>query len=394
MEGGQVCGVFFLDPFDTQGQKINASVFRRWLKPLARFFLTKRESSIQCPIMIEVENLTKSFNKFMAVDDVSFEVGKGEVVGFLGPNGAGKTTTLRMIAGYFPPTRGRCMVGGHDIQEAAIEAKRQIGYLPENNPVYSEMKVMEYLEFLGALRDVPNLPSRISDVAESCKIRDVMSRNMGELSKGYRQRVGLAQAILHEPDILIMDEPTEGLDPNQVAQVRELIKELGKQKTVVISTHRLEEVEATCERILIINRGKIVADAKKDELHRLAEGKEVVSLQIKGPEENVSKLIGQELGITNVQTKSDGKITSLEIEAENDLREKIFDLCVSNNWKIIDMHRRVVSLENIFRELTSQEAKDESRGTKEEEKSKNEGRKTKVEDKSKDEGQKTRGNHE
>jgi ABC-2 type transport system ATP-binding protein len=344
--------------------------------------------------MIEVENLTKSFKQFKAVDEVSFSIGKGEVVGFLGPNGAGKTTTLRMIAGYFPPTQGRCTVGGHDIQEAAIEAKRQIGYLPENNPVYSEMKVMEYLEFLGALRDVPNLRSRISDVAESCKIKDVISKNIGELSKGYRQRVGLAQAILHEPEILIMDEPTEGLDPNQVVQVRELIKELGKQKTVVISTHRLEEVEATCERILIINRGKIVADAKKDELHRLAEGKEVVSLQIKGPEENVSQLIGQQSGIANVQSKSDGEITSLEVEAEDDLREKIFDLCVSNNWKIIDMHRRVVSLENIFRELTSQKAKDEGRDLPAPSTRSGGQAGTKVEQKAKDENQEMRGNHE
>lgn len=304
--------------------------------------------------MIEVENLTKKYDGFVAVDNISFKIEKGEVVGFLGPNGAGKTTTLRILTGYFPPTSGKCKIAGYDIEEQGIEAKTKIGYLPENNPLYNEMKLIEYLEFLGTLRGIPSLRDRLRAVVDICKIKDVMSKPIGELSKGFRQRVGLAQSILHEPEILIMDEPTEGLDPNQVVEVRELIKELGKEKTVLISTHRLPEAEAVCERILIINRGKIVADAKRDELYRLSKGKEVVDLELKvGANYNLPLQIMREQ-FASVEVKEEGEVTSYEISAPYDPREQIFNLCVSNNWPIIDMHRRVVSLESVFRELTQE----------------------------------------
>ena len=303
--------------------------------------------------MIEVNNLTKKYDGFTAVDNISFKIEKGEVVGFLGPNGAGKTTTLRVITGYLPPTQGNCTIAGYSIEEQGIDAKRCIGYLPENNPLYNEMKVYEYLEFVGTMRGIENLNERIKKVADICKIIDVVSKTVGTLSKGYRQRVGLAQAILHQPEILIMDEPSEGLDPNQMMEVRELIKELGKEKTVLISTHRLSEVEATCERILIINRGKIVADAKREELYRLSKGKEIVDLELKAPKEKVLQTMREQLKIDNIEAKGENdNIASYEIEAQFDPREAIFNICVENKWPIIDMHRRVVSLESIFKELT------------------------------------------
>lgn len=304
--------------------------------------------------MIEIEKLTKKYDGFVAVDNVSFKIEKGEVVGFLGPNGAGKTTTLRVVTGYFPPTQGKCRIAGYDIEEQGIDAKSKIGYLPENNPLYNEMKVIEYLEFLGTLRSIPNLNDRIKKVADICGIEGVISKTIGELSKGYRQRVGLSQTILHDPEILIMDEPTEGLDPNQVVEVRELIKELGKEKTVLISTHRLPEVEATCERILIINKGKIVADAKREELYRLSKGREIVDVELKADKNRVIQVMREQPGITKVEVKEEGEITSYEIESLTDPRELIFNLCVANKWTIIDMHRRVVSLENVFRELTQE----------------------------------------
>ncbi|MBI4723262.1 MAG: ATP-binding cassette domain-containing protein [Candidatus Stahlbacteria bacterium] len=303
--------------------------------------------------MIEVANLTKRYGMFKAVDNISFSIEKGEVVGFLGPNGAGKTTTLRILTGYFPSSQGDCKIAGYDIEGQGIEAKSKIGYLPESNPLYNEMKVIEYLQFVGTIRDVEGLNNRIKEVAERCRIKDVIGKAIGELSKGYRQRVGLAQSILHEPDILIMDEPTEGLDPNQVVEVRGLIKELGKEKTVLISTHRLSEVEATCERILIINKGKIVADAKKEELFKLSKGMEMVDVEIKAPKEDVLRIMREQPGIIGIKIKEDGEITSYEIEAKADPRETIFNLCVANKWTMIDMHRRVVSLENVFRELTT-----------------------------------------
>lgn len=305
--------------------------------------------------IIEVKNLVKKYGNFTAVDNISFEVGQGEIVGFLGPNGAGKTTSLRIVTGYFPPTRGTCKIMGFDMEKSPIDAKAKIGYLPENNPLYNEMKVIEYLEFIGGLRKLENLTSRIKEVATNCGLKNVILKPIGELSKGYRQRVGLAQAIIHEPEILIMDEPTEGLDPNQIVEVRELIKELGQKKTVIISTHRLSEVEATCKRVIIINHGKIVADAPKDEMHRLAAGEAIIELEVKAPKDKVLTTIKEMAGVKNIEVKSEqGDITNYKIETEQniDLREAVSKTCVSNNWMIVGIQRKTASLEDIFRELT------------------------------------------
>lgn len=305
--------------------------------------------------IIEVKNLTKKYGNFTAVDSISFEVGQGEIVGFLGPNGAGKTTTLRILTGYFPPTRGTCKIMGFDMEENPIPAKTKIGYLPENNPLYNDMKVIEYLEFISSLRKLEKSNLRLKEVIVSCGLKNVVLKPIGELSKGYRQRVGLAQSIIHEPEILIMDEPTEGLDPNQIVEVRELIKELGQKKTVIISTHRLSEVEATCKRVIIINRGKIVADAPKDEMHRLATGETVIELELKAPKEKVISTIKEIAGVKGVQVQSEqGDITHYRIDTDQDidLREAISKTCMANNWMITGIQRKTASLEDIFRELT------------------------------------------
>ncbi|MDD2889189.1 MAG: ATP-binding cassette domain-containing protein [bacterium] len=307
--------------------------------------------------IIEVKNLTKSYGSFKAVDNISFEVGSGEIVGFLGPNGAGKTTTLRIVTGYFPPTVGTCKIMGFDIEKDPIPAKTKTGYIPENNPLYSEMKIMEYLAFIGQLRKVEKLNDRIKEVVAICGLKSVISKAIGELSKGYKQRVGLAQAIIHNPEILIMDEPTEGLDPNQIVEVRELIKTLGEKKTVIISTHRLSEVEATCKRVIIINRGKIIADAPKDEMHKLAAGKTIVELELKAPKDKAMAAIKEMAGVKNVKaTSSQGETTQYEIETDPtiDMKETIFKTCVSNNWVIVGLQQKTASLEDIFRELTKE----------------------------------------
>lgn len=307
--------------------------------------------------IIEVKNLTKKYGNFTAVDSISFDVGQGEIVGFLGPNGAGKSTTLRVLTGYFPPTRGNCKIMGFDMEENPIPAKTKIGYLPENNPLYNEMKVIEYLEFIGELRKLNNSSARIKEVVNTCGLKNVVLKAIGELSKGYRQRVGLAQSIIHEPEILVMDEPTEGLDPNQIVEVRELIKELGQKKTVIISTHRLSEVEATCKRVIIINRGKIIADAPKDEMHRLATGETIIELELKAPKEKVLSIVKEMAGVKGIQVQSEqGDITKYSIEtAPNiDLREAISKTCMANNWMIVGIQKKTASLEDIFRELTQE----------------------------------------
>ena len=303
--------------------------------------------------MIEVKDLTKYYDHLLAVEKLSFEIKRGEIVGFLGPNGAGKTTTLRMVTGYLPPTSGKCTVAGWDIDEHPIEAKRRIGYLPETNPLYEEMEVTDYLRFVASLREIESTSKRMREVVDICGLQGVIGRPIGELSRGYKQRVGLAQAIIHNPDILIMDEPTEGLDPNQVVEVRGLIKELGKEKTVIVSTHILSEVEATCDRVLIINKGKIVADGSRGELQQMTKGKEVLSLVAKGPKEAILEAIRSYEGVEKVEVKSEEEgVIGYEIEGWKDLREEIFNLAVNRRWTILELHRKIASLEDIFRELT------------------------------------------
>lgn len=297
--------------------------------------------------MIEAERLSKYFGDVRAVDDISFKIERGEVVAFLGPNGAGKTTTMRLLTGYIPPTMGNCRIKDLDVTENPTKIREFIGYLPENNPLYPDMKVYEYLEFVGNIRGLSDVKKRILEISGVCGIEDVLSDEVGALSKGYKQRVGVAQAIIHNPDILILDEPTEGLDPNQVVEVRGLIKELGKEKTVMLSTHILSEAEATCNRVLIINRGEIVADALREELGNLSRGEEITTLEV-STTENPLPLLSELPYVGNVEKRNG----YYEIVSSEDIREKLFKFAVSRNWVILDMHRRVKSLEDVFRELT------------------------------------------
>uniref|UniRef100_A0A7V1EHN3 ATP-binding cassette domain-containing protein n=1 Tax=candidate division WOR-3 bacterium TaxID=2052148 RepID=A0A7V1EHN3_UNCW3 len=305
--------------------------------------------------MIEVKDLSKHFGLTRAVDDISFNIGKGEIVAFLGPNGAGKTTTMRMLTGYLIPTKGRCLINGIDVREEPIKTKELIGYLPEDNPLYPDMKVYEYLEFIGEIRKIKDLKKRVGEVAEICGVTNVMNKEIRTLSRGYRQRVGVAQAIVHNPDILILDEPTEGLDPNQVIELRNLIKELGKEKTVMLSTHILSEAEATCERVLIINKGKLVADGTKNEIRMMAKGGETIVLEVIAKQNPINEL-KQISGVKEVtERKSEDNHYQYELLSEKDVREIIFDTAVNKGWKIIDLHRRATSLEEIFRELTRED---------------------------------------
>ena len=310
--------------------------------------------------MIEVKDLSKKYDKLLAVDNISFSITKSEIVGFLGPNGAGKTTTLKIVTCYIPPTSGSIKVAGFDIFENSLEVRKNIGYLPESNSLYYEMGVVEYLEFIANLRHIEKnkVKSRIKEVAEVCGLVDVIKKDIGELSKGYKQRVGIAQAIIHDPPILILDEPTSGLDPNQIVQIRELIKKLGREKTVVLSTHILSEVQATCDRAIIINKGKIVADGKTDELHGMIEGKDKVYIKLKGPEEKVVKLLKAVPNVEGVEVQDKegpARGYQLQISKGVDMREELYNFSVTNKWPLLELKREVVSLEDVFRELTAGE---------------------------------------
>jgi ABC-2 type transport system ATP-binding protein len=311
--------------------------------------------------MISVRNLTKYYGPTLAVDNVSFEVAKGTVVGFLGPNGAGKTTTVRIITCYLSPTSGSVTVENFDTQTAALEVRKRIGYLPENAPLYLDMNVVDYIKFMREMRGMGqgSNGSRINLVIEKCGLEAVVHKTIGELSKGYRQRVGLAQALAHDPDILILDEPTVGLDPNQIIEIRNLIRELGKEKTIILCSHILPEVEATCNRVLIINEGKIVADGTPAELQSSFEGKGRISLQVKGNTEAFMEKIPRATGVERViqSQKIGDDLIQLEVETvkDSDPREAIFYLCRDNNSALLEMKREETSLEDIFRKLTGKE---------------------------------------
>lgn len=308
--------------------------------------------------MIKLENLTKNYGHAVAVDNICFEIKRGQIVGFLGPNGAGKTTTMRMLTGYLSPTSGKATVSGYDIVENSIAIRKIVGYLAENNPVYEDMTVPEYLEFVAEIRKYSpeKIKSRIREVIEMCSLKDVLEKNIGELSRGYRQRVGFAAAIFHDPDVLILDEPTSGLDPNQTRDVRNLIGTLKKEKTVIISTHILSEVQAVCDRVLIINRGRIVADGTTNELQNMVQGQEITCLEIICPgttDSVISESLKAIQSCTSVTlNKKSANIYHFNIESSSDIREKIFDLAVSRKWKITEMYRQTVSLEEVFKQLT------------------------------------------
>jgi ABC-2 type transport system ATP-binding protein len=314
--------------------------------------------------MIEVEHLTKSYGPTVAVSDVSFEVQKGEVLGFLGPNGAGKTTTMRVITGYLPPSEGRVRVAGFDVVEEPLEAKRRTGYLPENPPVYFDMTVAEYLAFVARIKGVPRreIKKRIAEVSEKVAITDVQQREIGKLSRGYRQRVGLAQALIHNPDVLVLDEPTAGLDPKQIIETRELIRGLAGQHTVVLSTHILPEVSKTCQRVVVINQGKVVAVGAPDELTRWLQGYETVLVTVEGPAAEVMDKLQRVPGLHWVEPRetSDGAVT-FEIHSEKglDVRPEVARAVVESQWKLLELKTSGLSLEDIFLKLTTKDVVEE-----------------------------------
>ncbi len=314
--------------------------------------------------MIEVQQLTKRYGPTLAVSGISFEVRKGEVLGFLGPNGAGKTTTMRVITGYLPPTSGTVTVSGHDVVEESIEARRHIGYLPETPPVYTDMRVSEYLAFVGRIKGVPrrDLKRRINEVSEKCAITDVQSRQVGKLSKGYRQRVGLAQALIHNPDVLVLDEPTAGLDPKQIIETRDLIRSLAGQHTVVLSTHILPEVSKTCERVVVINAGKVVAVGTPDDLTRRLQGFETVLLTAEGPRDEVKARLERVEGVTMIEERdvADGRVTyEVHADKENDVRAELARAVVESQWRLIELRSSGLSLEDVFLKLTTRDFSEE-----------------------------------
>lgn len=310
--------------------------------------------------MIEVQQLTKRYGPTLAVSDVSFEVSKGEVLGFLGPNGAGKTTTMRVITGYLPPTSGKVTVAGYDVAEESIEARRHTGYLPENPPVYQEMRVSEYLAFVGRIKGVPRgeLRKRAADVSEKCAITDVQSRQIGKLSKGYRQRVGLAQALIHNPDVLVLDEPTAGLDPKQIHETRDLIRGLSGEHTVILSTHILPEVSKTCDRVVVINAGKVAAVGTPSELTQRLQGFESVLVTAEGPGQEMKARLERVEGVSRVEERdaAEGRAT-FEVNAtkEKDVRAELARAVVESQWRLLELRTSGMSLEDIFLKLTTKD---------------------------------------
>ncbi len=305
---------------------------------------------------ITVENLTKVYGPQRAVDNISFEVKTGEIVGFLGPNGAGKTTTMKIITCFMAPSAGDIKLGNLSIHSHAQEIKRKIGYLPENNPLYLDMPVLEYLDFIARLQGVRKdmIPDRVREMVRLCGLDAEKHKKIGELSKGYRQRVGLAQAMIHDPEVLILDEPTTGLDPNQIVEIRKLIRELGQAKTVILSTHILPEVEATCDRILIISNGKIAADGTADTLRKQAQGQEILKVRIEDGERNDIIQSLQQLEQVSLVDPISASNNYFEIQAKEGQSSKrpIFQLCVDKKWVLTEMTPLETRLEDIFRDLT------------------------------------------
>ena len=318
--------------------------------------------------MIEVEHLTKRYGPTLAVSDVSFVVQKGEVLGFLGPNGAGKTTTMRILTGYLPPSDGRVRVAGYDVLDEPLEAKKRTGYLPESPPLYPDMTVKEYLTFVGRIKGVARreLKTRIGEVSEKTAITDVQNRPIGKLSKGYRQRVGLAQALIHNPEVLILDEPTAGLDPKQIIETRELIRNLAGQHTVILSTHILPEVSKTCQRVVVINQGKVVAVGAPDELNRRLQGYETVLVTVEGPAAKIIDRLQRVSGVNLVEPResADARMT-LEIQAEkgHDVRAEVARAVVESQWKLFELKTSGMSLEDIFLKLTTKDLGEEAAGS-------------------------------
>lgn len=310
--------------------------------------------------MIEVQHLTKRYGRVTAVDDVSFRVERGEILGFLGPNGAGKTTTMRVLTGYMPATSGRVLVAGFDVFEQPLDAKRRTGYLPETPPLYPEMTVREYLSFVAEIKGIPagERKTRIDVAMEKSRVADMANRHCAKLSKGYRQRVGLAQALIHNPDVLILDEPTAGLDPKQIIETRELIKQLAGDHTIILSTHILPEVSQTCQRVVIINRGRVVAVDAPENLTRRLSGSETIYLQVDAGDSQAQGRFASLAGVTRVtEVDRQGGWVGFEVESEpgRDVRRELARTVVDAGWGLLELRPVRMSLEEIFLQLTTEE---------------------------------------
>ncbi len=309
--------------------------------------------------MIQVENLTKYYGDFLAVDRISFEISRGQIVGLLGPNGAGKTSTLRILTGYLSASSGAVTIGGFSIEDDPIKVKRMMGYLPESAPLYHGMLVYDYLLFVAGMRGISKdkALSRIRLLAKMCGLREIMSRSIGELSKGLKQRVGLAHAMMGDPEILVLDEPTSGLDPNQIIEIREIIKQIGKEKTVILSTHILSEAEATCDRVVIINKGKVVADDSADALKQSAGDQCYIHVSLLNSDyESAEGLLGSVPGVLSVERLPEKEGVSLRLlcDTDPDQRGPIYQKIKATDWTLVKFQRETKSLESIFRELTKE----------------------------------------
>lgn len=310
--------------------------------------------------MIQVDNLTKRYAGVTALNGVSFSVNRGEIVGFLGPNGAGKSTTMRILAGFIPASAGRVQVAGFDVFEDSLEVRRRIGYMPENNPLYVDMRVAEYLKFRAKIKGVPrgDRRDRLEEVLKQCGLDEVRNRMIGQLSKGFRQRVGLADALLAEPDLLILDEPTIGLDPVQIRQVRQLIKELGKRHTILLSSHILPEVEMTCNRVIIINKGRILASDTPANLVNTLHAGGLINVEVRGPAIEVAAKLRAVAGVAGVETSAgNDDFVNVAVEPKDgiDPREEIFKTVVASGWTLRELVRHRTSLEDIFVEVMREE---------------------------------------
>lgn len=310
--------------------------------------------------MIHVENLTKYYKEVCAVDQINFDIQKGEILGLLGPNGAGKTTTLRMLTGYLRPTSGTIRVQDHSIDHNALEIKKLLGYLPEEAPLYHDMLAFDYLNFVADIRDIPKSQklARIRQLADLCGINEVMHQPIGELSKGYKQRVGLAHAMMDDPEILVLDEPTSGLDPNQIVEIRKIIKRIGKEKTIIFSTHILSEAEATCDRIVIINQGKIVADGSADILKKSTSQSNILHMTLQNADfKALEKLCGTIEGLQEIERiEESGNQLQVRFSsrASEDVRADIYRKIKDTEWILLDFHQETQNLETIFRQLTKE----------------------------------------
>lgn len=311
--------------------------------------------------MIHVENLTKYFGDLCAVDQIDLDIQKGEILGLLGPNGAGKTTTLRMLTGFLRPTSGTIRVKKYNIEEHSLEIRKLLGYLPEEAPLYHDMLVYDYLNYVANIRQLEkkNKLPRIRHMAQLCGLNEVMHQPIGELSKGYKQRVGLAHAMMNDPEILVFDEPTSGLDPNQIVEIREIIKQIGKEKTIIFSTHILSEAEATCDRVVIINQGKIVADGNMESLRQSALGEYLIHLSLQNADfEAVQKKLGSIDGIVNIDTVEEDEGTvavRIACRSSADLRGSLYEKIRQTDWILLEFYQETQSLEKIFQKLTRED---------------------------------------